>query len=269
LDKASSTAATTTYALDTLLSLISSDAASIALALIGLCLLLVERLTLPEASTVGADAYQYAEKLGEETRSNLIAILACGSVLLNGISKLDVTSALAEAVKLDGIVASEPLIFEQDNERPIFQRHHSLQWGMASFLQATPAKTVVVLQMSTRSSKKWEVVAMMGVVPVEVTAGTPKGLSSTPILDRFQIEGNSKEAYLPTLQALPGKTEFTYIPSNTQEVLILSVPTSAASRSTSTTTAILLGSNRAKSFTPRDVAWCQTLAARIGYMIAA
>ena len=32
-----------------------------------------------------------------------------------------------------------------------------------------------------------------------------------------------KESYLPTLQALPGKVEFTYLPSNAQEALLLPV----------------------------------------------
>lgn len=262
LDKqsASSTAATTTNPLDGALSLISSDVASIALGLLGLCLLLVERLSLPDAATMGADQVQYAEKLGEETRSNLIAVLACGSVLLNGISKLDVTSALAESVELEGTLLSEPLVFDESLEK----HKRTLQWSMESFLQATPAMTVAILQ-SNSQDNKWQVLSMAGVVPTEATVRRPELLPTTPILDRFRKEGSSRETYLPTLQALPGKTEFTYIPDNTQGVLILSVP--AGSVASTTTTAIILGSNRAKSFTPRDVAWCQTLAARLGSVI--
>lgn len=110
---------------------------------------------------------------------------------------------------------------------------------------------------------------MLGTVPLEVTVQRPTLPSSMPILDRFQKDGSGRETYLPTLQALPGKTEFTYIPDNTQEVVILSVPMPTKTATTSAiTTAILLGSNRAKSFTPRDVAWCQTLARQIGAVLS-
>lgn len=253
----SSTAATTTNPLDGALSFISSDIASIALGMVGLVLLLIERLSLPDADTMGISQVQYAEQLGEETRSNLIAVVACGSVLLNGISKLDVTSALAETVELEGDVITEPLVFDESLEK----HKTTLQWGMESFLKATPAKTVVILRSNSKDDA-WQVFSMVGTVPTEATLTRPELLSSTPILDRFRKDGSGKETYLPTLQFLPGKAEFTYIPENTQGVLILSVP--ASSPESTQTTAILLGSNRAKSFTPRDVAWCQTLAARFG-----
>jgi hypothetical protein len=101
----------------------------------------------------------------------------------------------------------------------------------------------------------------LGTVSDEATLGQqPVLLPSTPILDRCK-KSDCDETYLPTLQALPGKVEFTYLPANTQEVLILPVPTSAGEAAA---TAIVLGSNCAKSFTPRDIAWCQTIAARIG-----
>ena len=262
LDKqsASSTSATTSNPLDGALSLFTSDVASIGLGLLGLCLLLIERLSLPDVATMGVDQVQYAETLGEETRSNLIAVFACGSVLLNGISKLDVTSALAESVELEGTVLSDPLVFDDSLKK----HQRTLQWGMESFLQATPAKTVVLLQRKSLQDK-WEILSMAGVAPPEATDERPELFPTTPILDRFLKDGSSGETYLPTLQALPGKAEFTYIPENTQGVLILSVPQGSAASTTTTT--ILLGANRAKSFTPRDVAWCQTLAARLGSVL--
>ena len=259
LDKqsASSTSATTSNPLDGALSLFTSDVASIGLGLIGLCLLLIERLSLPDVATMGVDQVRYAETLGEETRSNLIAVFACGSVLLNGISKLDVTSALAESVELEGTTLSAPLVFDDSLEK----HQRTLEWCMESFLQATPAKTVVLLQ----RKDKWQIVSMAGVVPTEATDKRPDLFPTTPILDRFLKDGSSGETYLPTLQALPGKAEFNYIPENTEGVLILSVP--QGSTASTTTTTILLGANRAKSFTPRDVAWCQTLASRLGSVL--
>jgi Cofactor assembly of complex C subunit B, CCB2/CCB4 len=247
-------ATTTTNPWDSAISIVSSDVASIGLGLLGLCLLLIERLTIPDAATLGENPSQYAEKLGEETRSNLIAVIACGSVLLNGLSKLDVTSALAETVTLEGVVLSEPIWFESKGEyQDVFG------WGMSSILRATPAKVAVILRVENKGP--WKVVSMFGTVPEEATLDQqPVLLPFTPILDRCK-KSDSDESYLPTLQALPGKVEFTYLPANTQEVLILPVPTSSVEAGA---TAIVLGSNCAKSFTPRDVAWCQTIAARIG-----
>jgi len=265
--------ATTTNPLDQALTLLTSDVASVGLGLVGLCLLLIERLMLPDAASQGQSPGEYAEQLGEETRSNLIAVFACGSVLLNGISKLDVTSALAEAVELDGTLISEPRLWYDPLER-LHQYSSTLQWGMKSLLQATPARTVVILR-SNNMESPWNIVGVSGMLPATLASTAvasqppPELASATPILDRLRkrqaassSDNNNQETYLPTLQALPGKTEFTYLPTNTQGVLILSVPPSSG-RSKTTTTAVVLGTNRAKSFTPRDVAWCQTLVARL------
>jgi len=87
--------------------------------------------------------------------------------------------------------------------------------------------------------------------------------SSTPILDKFLK--SSKETYLPTLQALPGKAEFTYLPPNTQEVLLLAVPfVMDETKGKDIHWVLALASDTAKSLTPRDIAWCQVIASRLG-----
>jgi hypothetical protein len=72
-----------------------------------------------------------------------------------------------------------------------------------------------------------------------------------------------KESYLPTLQALPGRVEFTYLPINTQEVLVLPVPTTSAEEG-GRCYALVLGGDTAKSFAPKDVVWGREIAAWIG-----
>ena len=64
---------------------------------------------------------------------------------------------------------------------------------------------------------------------------------------------NKKESYLPTLQALPGKAEFKYLLSNTQEVLLVPIPVGDGEENTG----LVLGGATLKSFSPRDVACCQ------------
>jgi hypothetical protein len=225
--------------------------------------------------------------MGQETRSNLLAVFACGSVLLNGISKLDVTSALAQVVTLEGTELDEPLLLTSLTAKNTWPSV-SVPWVLESLLTATPAKTAVLLQRK-ESSDSWEVMALAGTVP-DAWAVLPSTSSSTnnnntptaqpqphmpsytPIADRFK-SGTNQETYLPTLQALPGKSEFTYLPENTQSVLLIpvlvsngdstSTATLTATTTTTTHTVLALGSNQARSFTPRNVAWSQAVAARL------
>lgn len=219
---------TTTNPIDAFLTVLASDVVSIALGLIGLVVIVAHRVSLLDDTS--------AESLTLQTRTDLLAVFACGSVLLNGITKLDVTSAMAEAVTLDGVILQQP---EADST--------TVRWALESLLVATPAKTAILVERST--SSQWNVLARAGTVPVIVTVP-----DSTPILDRVATPGNTKETYLPTLQALPGKKEFPYLPANSQLVLLVPVDT---------TRVLVLGSNRSKSFSPKDVAWCRIVAERM------
>ena len=222
-----------TGGLDFVLSLIISDVGSIVLGLLGLIICVAHRLANTDSLS--------ADTMGQETRADLLAVFASGAVLLNGISKLDVTSALAESVVLDGETLAKPIFNEAVN------REKDVTWALESVLAATPANTAVLLSLRDDS---WSILALAGVVPRDPVLR----LASTPILDRFRKD-SSKESYLPTLQALPGRVEFTYLPLNTQGALLVPV---------NETSALVLGTNTAKSFTPRDVAWCLSIASRIG-----
>lgn len=230
-------------ALDFVLSLIVSDIGSIILGLIGLTIVVGHRLVAMDNLVV--------DTMGQETRSDLLATFASGAVLLNGVSKLDVTSALAETVRLDGVQLEQIEVNEDiSNEK-------ELQWSLESLLVATPARTVVLLALDDHG--RWKVSASAGVVPSDKSLRTVLSLPTAPILDRFRKDV-SKETYLPTLQALPGKSEFTYLPVNTQGALLLPVRESP-------TNVLVLGSDTAKSFTPRDIAWCRVLAERISLFL--
>eukprot|EP00547_Thalassionema_nitzschioides_P000288 CAMPEP_0194214788 /NCGR_PEP_ID=MMETSP0156-20130528/16150_1 /TAXON_ID=33649 /ORGANISM="Thalassionema nitzschioides, Strain L26-B" /LENGTH=299 /DNA_ID=CAMNT_0038943129 /DNA_START=35 /DNA_END=934 /DNA_ORIENTATION=- len=227
--------------IDLVLRAIVSDVGSIVFGIIGLFLASGYRLANQDSLSV--------EMLGQETRSDLLAVFASGAVLLNGVSKLDVTSALAESVVLDGIKLTEPQIFKEKEKVG-----NEVLWAIESFLKATPSKTAVLLEFVDNS---WETLVCDGIVPREDKLRRGTALERNPILDRFR-KGSSGETYLPTLQALPGRVEFTYLPSNTQEALLLPISSSEA------VNVLVLGSNTAKSFTPRDVAWCQAICTRIG-----
>mmetsp|Transcript_29767 Transcript_29767/g.69352 ORF Transcript_29767/g.69352 Transcript_29767/m.69352 type:complete len:199 (-) Transcript_29767:1279-1875(-) len=170
-----------------------------------------------------------------------------------------------------------------------------LSWLLQATVTATPAETAVLLQETTttttttevdytsRSSGNWKVMGYVGIVPFpQNDDGGFIITGDTPIVDRFQGQGKSssrtrqqqqrEECYLPTLQALPGRSEFaSYLPSNTQAVLLLPLLSSNNNNDDDNTSneqqpqwVLALGANQARSFTPRDIAWCQAVTQRVG-----
>jgi Cofactor assembly of complex C subunit B, CCB2/CCB4 len=261
---------------DAALSWVTSDVGSLVMGLIGLVLLLASRLV--SGSSSSSDLYDnvefsstFATAMGEETRANLLAVFAIGTVLLNGLSRLDVQSVLAEAVELQGTLVTEPVSLF-DNANSVVDDSTLLSWTLASIAAATPASTAILM---VHSSGRWKPMAYTGVVHpnLPILDDTVTMNPATPILDRFlrnelQTEGGLQrsESYLPTLQALPGKTEFTnsLLPPNAQAALLLPVAlVPAANEEPYRQAVLLLGSNQARSFTPRDIAWCQTVIARL------
>jgi hypothetical protein len=66
---------------------------------------------------------------------------------------------------------------------------------------------------------------------------------------------NKEEVYLPDLQILPGKIEFTYLPINAQSVLVLPLNFKDNSKN-----AIIISTNQAKIFKLNDLARIRVLA---------
>ena len=248
---------------DVALSWLTSDIGSIVLGGFGLLLLLIGRLIIDtNTDDTSPDA------MAEQTRVNLLAVFAVGAVLLNGLSQLDVQSALAEKVELLGTTMPQPVLVK--NTKYGNNIREQISWVLSSILAATPAKTVILLVRSKDESKeRWKPIAYIGVLPPNMLMDDPQLSKDTPIMDRMlrvaTTDSERRESYLPTLQALPGRIEFTnyLLPSNTQAALLL--PIRFASSCTAT---LLLGSNQARSFTPRDIAWSQSAATRLELPVA-
>lgn len=253
----SSSIPTNASPVDVALSWLTSDIGSIILGGLGLLLLLTGRLILDnDAGNISPEA------MAEQTRVNLLAVFAVGAVLLNGLSQLDVQSALAEKVDLLGKVISQPIILKNSHCDNI---NEQISWVLSSILAATPANTVVLLGRSEDDKEeRWKPVAYVGVLPPNMLSDNPQCSKDTPIMDRMlrvtTTDSERRESYLPTLQALPGRIEFTnyLVPPNTQAALLLPIRL-ASSRSAT----LLLGSNQARSFTPRDITWSQSVATRL------
>mmetsp|Transcript_2935 Transcript_2935/g.6507 ORF Transcript_2935/g.6507 Transcript_2935/m.6507 type:complete len:348 (+) Transcript_2935:166-1209(+) len=245
--------------LDKFLNFVASDAFSVVSGSLGLLAVVVHRwnLVLAASDAQSAEAAAAAaEALTYQTRTDLLGVFASGSVLLNGVTKLDVTTALAESVVLEGKTLEEP---EQLFGESSSSGNEDLSWALESLLAATPAKTAILVSKND-AGDEWTVRSRAGVVPSGSPAPIPE---KTPILDRVGSPQNSKETYLPTLQALPGRTELTYLPSNTQMAVL--IPIAGDDETTNASNSVLvLGGNTAKSFTPRDIAWSRIVAERVG-----
>jgi hypothetical protein len=253
------TTITPTTLVDYILSLLTSDLSSIVLGSIGILLALTNRLASIDLEATNIASNQ-AIDMGAQSRMDLLAVFSAGAVLLNGVSKLDITSVTAETVELDGMMLDS---VEYANDVGGIKLNRGLiDWALDSLLQSSPAKSAALL-VRWNEDEKWNICALNGVVPFDSTLrrAIPGGIP-TPILDRFLKDGQgNKETYLPTLQALPGRAEITYLPRNTQEVLMLPID---IDDSRYCIAALVLGSDTAKSFTPKDVAWCQVVATRLG-----
>ena len=104
---------------------------------------------------------------------------------------------------------------------------------MSTILATTPATSVHIV------SSAAAVLARGGVVGTgddrTSSALGNAGRSGMPILEKALRL--SEEVYLPDLQILPGKVEFSYLPINCQSVLVLPLPGSGA---------VVMGTNQGK-----------------------
>lgn len=244
--------------LDFMVSLLTADISSIVLGSIGILLALSNRLSSIDYEAASIATNQAAD-MGMQSRMDLLAVFSAGAVLLNGLSSLDVTSALSETVSLDGQTL-DASFYPQGSAA---LNKDLVDWALDAVKISTPAQSAVILCYSEQNSK-WEIFALDGIVPFNenLWKAIPDGVA-TPILDRFLKGGQgNKETYLPTLQALPGRSEVTYLPQNTQEVLMIPFDITKVNCEYRKA-ALVLGSDTAKTFTPRDIAWCQVLARRL------
>ena len=250
---------------DTALQWVVSDIGSLVLGISGIVIVLIGGVL----SLSGID--ENADSMTAETRVNLLAILSCGAVLSNGLSKLDITSVAAETVELQGVLVKNPVILTHGDSYKT-----NFSWILTAVLTATSAMTAVILEQkgsSTANPNKdtmWNVLGFGGIVSGDLRhcvlneggkeegpiMMTTKG-SGTHILNRLAlsiVQEIDEETYLPNLPALPGRIEFdSILPTNTQAALLVPI----AGMDDEDVRVLVMGSNQARSFSPKDIAWCR------------
>lgn len=209
---------------------IKSSGLSIGAGVAGIFILLANRLT------------QDMEKVTDvHSRADIISVVACSALLLNVLSEQDIVARDREPVALMGFALKVPLLDEQS--LPSIAQREGTRWFIQSVLDATPATSVHVLIAGS-------VVGRGGVLGQGDSRGPGLDLPSMSILRKALTQG--EEVYLPDLQILPGKVEFTYLPINAQSVLIL--PLEAGS-------AVVVATNQAKALKVGDLGRIRALTA--------
>lgn len=183
-----------------------------------------------------------------QSRSDLLAVAAIAVLVLSSLSSLDVTARAADPVVLDGVSGRglSPLLLTGG---PYEGAAPTIAWAAGALLENTPAATFVF-------AWKGRVLHREGVIPQQGGGGGQASrvadgndeqlpLGKGPIATRAVGEEGGT-VYLPALQSLPGRTEFTRtaVPSNAQSLVVVVVGEDGL---------LMLAGDTARAFTPKDL----------------
>jgi hypothetical protein len=204
-----------------LFDLIKSPGISLGAGVAGIFALLANRLSVD------------LEKVTDvQSRADIISVIACSALLLNVLSDQDIAARERDAVPLVGFALKEPLVGSALSTN----RASAAKWLLKAALTSVPVTSVHIISGTA-------IIAAGGVVSSTDKGGLGQlSAVATPILNK--AINNGEEVYLPDLQILPGKVEFTYLPINCQSVLILPLPDGGA---------VVMGTNKAKVLKLNDL----------------
>ena len=229
----------TSSILDSALSILRSETLSIVLGSTLLLALVCNRL--------------FTEDLYDsQSRTDLIAVLSAGGLLLNGISLQDITSKEADIVEISGEKYTHILDMELIAEKTrtylvwFLDSIQSIFPNVASILVYYDGKTIVkhglLPALPSSISLKDDQSAKLNNKQSNVDV---KLILKKALNKELDSTGLSLETYIPDLQVLPGKIEFTYLPENTQAVVIQPFKNQKGM--------LIFGLDKKRAFSPRDI----------------
>ena len=185
-----------------------------------------------------------------QSRADIISVIACSALVLNAISESDIETKTRESVSLFGFALTEPLLLKTDNMISsdgglsvidVDKLYDTTLWLIKSILGNTPATSVHVV-INDRCVGRGGVVGKDDALTLDIGKDKNNFKSNMPILQKSLINGD--EVYLPDLQILPAKIEFSYLPINAQSVLIVPLGTRSA---------VIVATNQAKVLKVKDL----------------
>ena len=187
--------------------------------------------------------------LNSQSRADLIAAIAPVLIILKALGDLDITPREADPVAPLGEATAwvEPSLADVVKDE--------LEWAADSLLVA-PC-TAMALWRDGRT------LMLRGTVPSAAAATPANAVIPGPLLTKAVARRSGAPDYLPALQLLPGRVEFSYMPENSQGILMLPLSGDAAGG------ALVLAADRQRGFGEEDISWARAVASRISESLTA
>ncbi|KAL1529199.1 hypothetical protein AB1Y20_000157 [Prymnesium parvum] len=188
--------------------------------------------------------------LNSQSRADLLAAVAPVLLTLKGLTDLEIQEREAEAVELDGEEHSW-----MAGELSA-QAARELAWGAETLLATVRCRSVAVW---------WDgrTVLLRGLLPLSTRQNPDDAVVPGPLVSKCMEKTSGAPEYLPSLQLLPGRVEFSYLPQATQSVLVLPMTTQGAARGV-----FVLGSDTQRAFKQDEVAWARAVSSRVGSVLS-
>eukprot|EP01039_Chlorochromonas_danica_P011008 gene11008-12256_t len=168
-----------------------------------------------------------------QARADILGVMASSALLLHLLSKQDIAARERDIVSLLGYALPEPQCSDE-----LLPYHQSrLRWLMNTLLQHTPVNSIWIV------NERGEYMGGGGVLSMSPHRMAAVKVDAMPILSKALQQ--REEVYLPDLQILPGRIEFSYLPLNCQAVLILPLVEGGG--------AIVMGGRQAKALRLKDL----------------
>jgi hypothetical protein len=182
------------------------------------------------------------EVANSQSRSDLLATGAAAALVLHALASLDIESRIADRQQLIGTqVPCEVSAAGLGSE----ELEPLLRWLGESILACTPTASLLVYDRA-----RGRTLLRYGIM------GPAAEVQPGPILDKCLTDDRARGTYLASLQNYPGRFELSYLPPNTQCVLVQPYGDGAG--------AIILGADTARAYTNKHLTWVQLLADRLG-----
>ena len=218
---------------------------------------IVERLRDPQFGIVTGSALLLAlvanrlgtdELLNSQSRADLIATIGPVLLTLDALNNLDITPREAEEVQLTGAAVdwTDPSIGGETQRE--------LQWAADTLGERLGSSSLAVWLSSGPT------IAARGLLSRSAAAAPASTVRPGPLLEKCAQSTTGAPEYLPALQLLPGRVEFSYFPEETQALLMVPLGGQIG--------AIVLGANRKRAFGSDDVMWARAIATRLGAALA-
>lgn len=171
---------------------------------------------------------------GDQSRADLLAIVATMGLILDGISQVDVEMRETEIVQLKGERGRGVSSLLSD-EAAI-----SARWAATAVRTIAPVKTVVLFYEGSTILRE----GVLGPAK-DIDAASPTFSSALT---------SKAETYAPDLQAVPARVDFGCLPENAQSALIQPFPGGC----------VAVACDRKRALSPRDIAKIRAVARRLG-----